>query len=386
MVEMWLAYHWARWSYFFWPYGLALSFVALGLLFSPRRAVRRSAGAVAIIGALTLAIQGWQFVASAARLMHARAQALAQLEGACVGAGEQVERTVDNVAGLYVGGATPDGRRTTLHEHDRNAETWISPLRGPLYQFVELVPWGKSEVARTSARYELETVPGRGRPRARARISTSSEWLPEPSAAYAIEWEERVLWTATPHRVMQDVTRVVDRASGRAIATRRIAWLTDPYPVLDHGTWRWGGSHAPVTYCDGYAPAHDPGWRDGNPRTSVEFVARVLRPRPLPPDFNAAKYDLAPGSGYRKPDHCRGIQVGQGVRGEDLKIKRLPDRQGTDAAWDEVEFRIAGSDDVLVCEGLFRQSGRRELALYFADGPIWRWPEVKARMIDFRKK
>jgi hypothetical protein len=268
----------------------------------------------------------------------------AQLEVLCKDAGEKIQRSVDNVEGLYV--HFPKewmGGLRYYHEDDRFVHSFLNPQMGRHYTFVEMDSPRKVGMIDHS------------------QVGTPMKQIAEPEARYEITWKSLTDKQDLRHGLYGDELTILDFQTKEVLASRKFFFYVVQDGTIDRAgqALRTPGLNTPYRFatCKNYNPGYDDRYIDKRPRDSYRFVAKVLRPKVMPSELAAHVFDLARGSGQKRKDCGISVRLGPGIVATDLRLSQV----------DPVSLRITlkGTDDSLVCGGLWGNSVERSVVMFY---------------------
>lgn len=295
-----------------------------------------------------------------------------KLDKACSAAGETISKTIDDVEGVafrYNGGS---GRSSYLHKGMAGlAGEFTSPGFQRHYRVFEQVFVGRNgkPVRRTESRVNL----------ARSRgdlVSTDTSSLDAPSLRYLVEAMPLTSPEEQRTGFFGDRTTITDRETGVILAERTVyfyvvkrgLYMQDGVRLEDPDSRRRWTVPSVIKFCDQYQPPLY-GFETSHPRSSYEFVSRVLRPRPYTDEERYALYDIALGKERQGSSSCLVTKLGPLITPEILHFSQ----QKADLV---LHFR--GHKQRYICGGYFRGGPFDENSLVFHDGTRWSRREILA--------
>ncbi len=281
-----------------------------------------------------------------------------QLESVCVDAGDKVIERIKHVGGIYVDKTVPR-RLSEFYKHGKIVDSYVAPGGGRAYRFVE---YGLGD--KGVSRLDLVSISeGKYGPRAETRIST----IPEPTAEFEVVVDSLLDPKSRTQGLYGDRIRILDRVSGRLLASRTIYYLElsgrrnsiSGQWLPDLGKQKRG---TPRTIpCQNLVGT--PVWGSPEQRKSAYwFVSSVLVPMGYTSEERRAAYDLSIGGGSKTRKCTYSIRLGPGISLDNLtlsigKVRGLSARLG-----------IRGHEDELHCASYYLDRGRLRPDINFADG------------------
>jgi hypothetical protein len=301
-------------------------------------------------------------------------RAEARLAALCTDAGERITRTVADVEGVFVKQPPTGSADLTFHGEDRHWIAFMSPVVGRHYTVWESNSLGTGGKI---AQYRNVMIPkGKERP----IVTNPQQVLEQPTAKYGVTWASIGDGKERSQGIYGDETTVFEVATGNALATRRVYYYAlRPGLVDENGqplqSPHWSQGRLPdfVQTCRNYRLKENRIYNDFRPRDSYEFVARVLKPKPVSNELAVGLFDLARGTGT-KLGACAFVTLGPHIGPQDLDVTYVEDNS--------IKIAIKNTRDALMCNG-FYASSRRQLAhqvqLRFYDGSSWTFDDIDRR-------
>lgn len=298
----------------------------------------------------------------------------ARLAAACTDAGERIARTVADVEGAFVRQARPGSADDTFHSEDRNWGAYMDPVRGRHYTLWESI--GPPGVVKIEQRRYVMTPKGKERP----LVDLPQQSLDRPTAKYGFTWSSVGDTAARAQGLHGDETTVFEVATGEVLATRRVYYYVLGAAVVDEGGrslqsphWSQGALPNFVQTCRNYRLKENRIHTDFRPRDSYEFVARVLKPKPVADALAVGLFNLSRGTGT-KTGSCAFVTFGPRISPPDVEVSYVEHNS--------IRLAVRGTRDSLLCTGFYIPALRRvahQAEFRFYDGSSWTFEDIDRR-------
>ena len=171
--------------------------------------------------------------------------------------GDQVFRTVERVDGLLIQPPPAgDVRASHFHTDDKSHSAYVFPPKRN-YKFLEI---GSNRPNEPIRRYEHPVIDGKSRERMR------------PTARYALTWMDTTRIQEGNAGLFGEQVIVYDRLTNEVLARRTHHYLVERR--------KQGQIFDTIQTCDQVSIGTDSRYTDRRPRSSYNFVSRVLIPTP----------------------------------------------------------------------------------------------------------
>lgn len=298
----------------------------------------------------------------------------ARLATACTDAGERIARTVSDVEGVFVRQPPPGTTDDTFHSEDRRWGAYMDPVRGRHYTLWESS--GLTAVGKIEQHRYVMTPKGKERP----LVNLPQQSLDRPTAKYGFTWASIGDAAARAQGMHGDETAVFEVATGETLAVRRVYYYVLGASVVDESGrplqsphWNQGALPHFVQTCRNYRLKENPIHTDFRPRDSYEFVAQVLKPKPVADTLAVGLFSLSRGTGA-KTGGCTFVTFGPRVSPQDVEVSYVEHNS--------IRLAIKGRSDSLLCTGFYIPALRRvahQAQFRFYDGSSWSFEDIDQR-------